>query len=489
MLLHFYSGRFKTDVMEFQTRFISREDRRVSRQSLTGKHGFKAELEVRGDKVLAALTDFSSLGFAITLAPDAAEQFAVGDMISVLVSPLINLQYQVKGVLIDKRETKQGVVKLSAVIEHEQISRHGEYEPIHLNLEQSIKGQLVHPFLYKQNSYFELESLSRNGFYATNINSDFTLFNNMELTYSLGDVKGLQDVKGRVSNVSLTNENKIRCFIETPILPLATQEALSQHCFHFAQKTPRDLQRAGLMASHIQELVQYRFVETQAEYEAVLKLRRKFYARQDMCHKDEPIARFALPQDAYGRILIVFHNERVIGSALLVFGERGIKPFELDSLAPASQLASLPDYEQRMEITEICIERHYQETDVLHGVFEMMYREGLSAGKNYIVVSSYPDWVERYRQMGFVQTNISFSHSRKNDITMFVMKLDKETGKVGKGMSPLLWWRVWGHVSLYLYERRIIEYSAWQKLRVYSKRALFQLNQTIKRILPFWPWQ
>src|SRR5690606_38195707 len=126
-----------------------------------------------------------------------------------------------------------------------------------------------------------------------------------------------------------------------------------------------------------------------------------------------------------------------------------------------SKLALLPEYEQRMEITELCIERHYQETDVLHGVFEMMYREGLSAGKNYVVVSSYPDWVGRYRRMGFSGTGITFAHPRKAEISMQVMTLDKDTGKVGKGMNPLLWWRVWGHVSLYLYERRIIEYSAW----------------------------
>jgi hypothetical protein len=68
------------------------------------------------------------------------------------------------------------------------------------------------------------------------------------------------------------------------------------------------------------------------------------------------------------------------------------------------------------------------------------------------------------------------------------MTLDKDTGKVGKGMNPLLWWRVWGHVSLYLYERRIIEYSPWQRLRVYTNRALCKLNDNIKRIFPFWPW-
>ncbi len=469
--------------MEFKTHFISREDRRIARQSLTGKHGFKSFVEVNGVDIDSSLSDFSSLGFAITLEQSYAETLSVGDQLSVTVSPLINHHYLIKGVIIDKQPTKHGRVKISAVIEHEQNNKHGEYHPVHLSAAQGLKGQITHPFFYKQNSYFELESLSRRGFYATNINSDFTLFDHMEVCFSVGSIQGLQNIVGKISNVSLTDMNKIRCFIETPNLPYHAEEELAQYCFHFAQKTPRDINRAGLKTLHIQELVQYRFVETQAEYEAVLKLRRKSYASQHMCSKDDPIARFAMQQDAYGRILIAFHNERVIGSALLVFGERGEKPFELDLLLPISEFSRLPSYEELMEITAICIERHYQETDVLHGVFENMYREGLSAGKKYVMVASSEEWLDRYSLMGFKSTGLSLAHPRKNEMTLDVMLLNKDKGKTGKGMNPVRWWGVWGHVSLHLYQRRIIEYTPFQKLRVYFNRSLFGIDQGVKRFL------
>ncbi len=468
--------------MEFKTRFISREDRRIARQSLTGKHGFKAKVTINRESVEVSLSDFSSLGFAITLDPAGAEAFSVGGEIQVEVSPLINHLYRIKGVIIDKQPARQQRVKLSCVIEHEQSCKHDRYQPIHLSSEQSLKGQIIHPFFYKQNSYFELESLSRNGFYATNINSDFTLFNDMEVTFSLGSIHGLQKVRGKVSNVSLTQDNNIRCFIETPHLPALAEDELSQHCFHFAQKTPKEISVAGLRASHIQELVQYRFVETQAEYEAVLKLRRKSFAVRGLCAKDESIATFALKQDAYGRILIAFHNARVIGSALLVFGERGVKPLELDERLPLSSFTQLPAYEEVMEITAICIERHYQETDVLHGVFENMYREGLSAGKKYVIVGSEPEWVERYTRMGFKGTGLSYMHSRGRDLEMTVMLLNKDTGKTGKGMNPILWWRVWGFVSLHLYQRRIVEYSKAQKARVYFNRLLYEVHSAGRRL-------
>lgn len=460
--------------MEYKTQFIHREDRRVARQTLFGKHGFQAYLTLDGATYNAELTDFSSLGFAITLGAQEAEKLSVGGRIQVSLSPLIHQHYLIKGVVIDKQLTKQQKIKISAVVEHEQSSKHGQYYPIHLSAEQAIKGQIIHPFVYKQNSYFEVESLSKNGFYATGIQPEFTLFEGMDVHYSLASIVGLQSAVGRVSNVSLNDQNKIRCFIETPGLSCQAVDELAQHCFHFAQKTPRDISRAGLSAQHIQTLVQYRFVETQAEYEAVLKLRRKSFATLGLCSKEEALAKFALQQDAYGRILIVFHNERVIGSALLVFGKQGVQPFELDQLLPKSQFAKLPNYEELMEITAICIEKYYQETDVLHGVFEAMYREGLSAGKQYVMVASSLENLVHYKNMGFKEEGLTLSHPRSAQMKMSVLLLNKETGKTGKGMSPIKWWKVWGPVSLHLYQRRIIEYSFLQKMRVRFNRLIFK---------------
>jgi len=468
--------------MEFKTRFISREDRRIARQALSGKHGFKTWVQIEGRLVEAALSDFSSLGFAILLDAGVGANYSVGESINLTLSPLIEHEYLIKGVVIDVQRSRSGGTKVSAVIEHEQTCRHDNFHPIHLTPEQSLKGQITHPFIYKQTSYFELESLSRNGFYATSINSDFTLFEGMEVRFSLASIEGLQNIVGRVSNVGLTQDNQIRCFIDTPSLPSKAEEQLAQHCFHFAQKTPRDIRLAGLNSENIRELVQYRYVETQAEYEAVLKLRRKSYASRGLCGREDPIAKFALKQDAYGRILIVFHNARVIGSALLVFGEHGAKPFEIEEQLSLSDFNALPDYGELMEITAVFIEKYYQDTNVLHGVFESMYREGLSAGKNYVMVGAEPEWISRYSQMGFTPSGITCEHPRAPDVDRQILVLNKETGKTGKGMNPVLWWQVWGHVSMHLYQRRIIDYTWHQRARVKLNRQLFTCIEALRKL-------
>ena len=142
--------------MEYKTQFIHREDRRVARQALFGKHGFQAYIKLGGSTFRAELTDFSSLGFAISLKEKDAEHLNVGGRVQVSVSPLLYQHYLINGIVIDKQNTKHDKVKISAVIEHEQSSKHTNYHPVHLSAEQSLKGQIVHPFVYKQNSYFEL---------------------------------------------------------------------------------------------------------------------------------------------------------------------------------------------------------------------------------------------------------------------------------------------------------------------------------------------
>ena len=85
--------------------------------------------------------------------------------------------------------------------------------------------------------------------------------------------------------------------------------------------------------------------------------------------------------------------------------------------------------------------------------------------------------------MGFYQTGLSLTHPRNDGMKLDVMLLNKDTGKTCKGMNPVRWGGVWVHVSLHLYQRRIVEYSPLQKLRVHFNRSLFEVDKGVKRFL------
>ena len=99
------------------------------------------------------------------------------------------------------------------------------------------------------------------------------------------------------------------------------------------------------------------------------------------------------------------------------------------------------------------------------------------------MVASTEESLNRYKKMGFKGEGISFVHHSSKRRNVSVLVLNKDTGKTGKGMNPIKWWEVWGAVSLHLYQRRIIEYSLPQKIRVRFNRATYRANGLVKKVI------
>ena len=124
----------------------------------------------------------------------------------------------------------------------------------------------------------------------------------------------------------------------------------------------------------------------------------------------------------------------------------------------------------------MCLDKGYRDTDILHGMFEHIYKYAMMNGRNYIVISTDKYLMSMYKTVGFQDTGFSFVQPKYRDLKMSVLVMDDLTTKWGKGMNPVTWWGVWGGVSLYLYKRRIIDYTLVEKMRVYGSGWLFGLT-------------
>jgi hypothetical protein len=94
-------------------------------------------------------------------------------------------------------------------------------------------------------------------------------------------------------------------------------------------------------------------------------------------------------------------------------------------------------------------------------------------GRNYIVISTDKYLLDMYTSVGFQDTGFSFVQPKYRNLKMSVLVMNDLTTKWGKGMNPIVWWGVWGNVSLYLYKRKVIHYTTKEKCRVYASRFLF----------------
>lgn len=458
--------------METPIKFSSREGRRIVRQILNGNHGVDATWHYGSLRISVTLLDISSLGFAMLLPAKYEAQLKVGEAIKLTVSPLLDVHYDVRGLIID-RQVSGDTVKLSAVIEHEVSEGHGALTPIELSSQNAIRGQFQHPFFYRQNHYFDIESLSARGFYITGIDAGCVLFSGMRITLRLGVFDSDKTIDGRVTDVSYDEDNRQRCFVSIPSLTKAVEKQLAQYCFHYLSKTPRELRRSGLRSYFVKGLVQFKFVETQQEYEDVLALRRRNYAAVRKVDANAPLKKLSYFFDRYSRILVVYHQGKAIGTATIIIGRRGVQPMEVEVLMSESEFDQLPPYEQTFEVAAMCLDKSYRDTDILHGMFEHIYKHAMMNGRNYIVISTDKYLMDMYKTVGFQDTGFSFVQPKYRNLKMSVLVMDDLTTKWGKGMDPVTWWGVWGGVSLYLYKRRVIDYTPAEKLRVYSSRWLF----------------
>lgn len=458
--------------METPIKFSSREGRRIVRQQLNGNHGVVATWLVGLRRISVDLLDISSLGFAMLLPGEYMAQLRVGEVIKLIVSPQLGMRFNVQGVIID-RQIVEDKIKVSAVIEHEVSCAHDALTPIELSRQNTIRGQFQHPFFYRQNHYFDIESLSARGFFITGIDAGCVLFSGMRITLRLGVFDSDQTIDGIVTDVSYDEDNALRCFITIDALAKAVEKQLAQYCFHFLKKTPRDLRRSGLRSYFVKNLVQFKFVETQQEYEDVLALRRRNYAAVRKIDASAPLKKLSYFFDRYSRILIVYHQGKAIGTATIIIGKRAEEPMEVEVLMSEQEFEKLPPYEKTFEVAAMCLDKYYRDTDILHGMFEQIYKYAMMNGRNYIVISTDKYLMNMYKTVGFQDTGFSFVQPKYRDLKMSVLVMDDLTTKWGKGMNPITWWGVWGGVSLYLYKRRIIDYTLIEKLRVYTSRWLF----------------
>lgn len=461
--------------METTVQFSSREGRCIVRQQLKGNHGVDAVWICGSRLVPVTLLDISSLGFAISLPEDYEAQLRVGESIRLIVSPLLDLNYKLDGTVKVKR-IGDGLVKISAQINHDSNFGHGGMAPIELNPQDYLRGQFDHPFFYRQNFYFNIEKLSARGFTVSGIDAACVLFSGMRLTLRLGVIESECSVEAIVSGVVPDEEGRQRCFLRIADgLTTSVERHLSQYCFHYLKCTPKALRAAGMRSYYVKDLVQFKFVETQQEYEDVLSLRRRNYAAVRKVDFDAPLKKLSYFFDRYSRILVVYHQGKAIGTATIIIGKRGIQPMEVEVLMAESDFHQLPPYEKMFEVAALCLDKGYRDTDILHGMFEQVYKYAIMHGRQYLVISSDKYLLDMYKTVGFQDTGFSFVQPKYRNLKMNVLCMDAMTTKWGKGMNPITWWGVWGNVSLYLHQRRILHYSPVEKMRVYGSRCLFDL--------------
>lgn len=454
--------------------FPNETHRKVYRPLLPDNHGYQVQLFFSDQVIEAKLNNFTSFGFNLNVDSQFDELCFPGQVTVIQFSPAKSLEYNIKAQIIEMERTGDEL-RLSLRVMTDRFLEEDQYQSIALASSHPLSGEISHPFYYKTASFFEVKEVSRDRLVVTGIHQDFTLFENMEINFTLGMFQPSSAISGNASKISLQADGKIECTIKlNRSLPKALIDHLNKYLMRYTSASPEKIRSAGFKVLSIKEFINYRFVETQADYEAVLRTRRFAYSGVEKVSSDADLKSVSYFFDDYSHILMVMHNEEIIGSATIIKGNGQNQPFEIETFFNEDNPIKLPPADETIEVAALCLHPEYRDTDILHGIFEQIYILAMMLNKNYIIASSDEFLIKLYQSIGFELTPYKFIQPKYNNLDMSVLVIKKDAAQIGKNVKKLIWWPLWGMVNNHLRERRVIKTSANQKLRSKLLERLFK---------------
>ncbi|GLQ30207.1 N-acyl amino acid synthase FeeM domain-containing protein [Litoribrevibacter albus] len=445
--------------------FPKETDRKIYRPLLPENHGYQVSLIFADIEIQAQLNNFTSFGFSLKVPENYDELCFPGQVTILRFTPSISQTYHIRAQIIEMERIDEEL-RLSLRIISDGFIREPKFNAIELNCVHLLSGLMTHPFFYKTSSFFEVIEISREKLVVSGIQPDFTLFEDMEISFTLGMFQPTRPITGLISQVSLRLDGKVQCTIKlTRNLPKLLIDQLNKFLMQYTSSTPEQIRQAGFKVLSVKEFIHYRFAETQADYEAVLRTRRFAYSGVKKIDSEADLERVSYFFDDYSHILMVMHNEEIIGSATMIVGDGDNAPFEIQTFFDDDNPIELPPANKTIEVAALCLHPDYRDTDILHGIFEQIYMLTMMLNKEYIIASSDKYLLKLYQSIGFKLTPYSFVQPKYNDLQMSVLVIHQDAAQSAMGVKKMIWWPLWGVINKHLNDRRIIRFHPLQKIR------------------------
>ncbi len=460
--------------------FPKETERKIYRPLLPENHGYQVNLLFADHKIRAQLNNFTSFGFSLTVPSSYDDLCFPGQMAFLRFSPTVDTTYHIRTQIVEMERLDDGL-RLSTRVIGDRFVETPVYQAIELDQAHLLSGLMTHPFFYKSSTFFNVKEISREQLVVDGIHPDFTLFEEMDVSFTLGMFQPSNPIKGRISKVRLQADGKVQCAIKlTKNLPKPLIEQLNTFLMQYTSASPEQIRNAGFKVITIKEFIHYRFAETQADYEAVLRTRRFAYSGVNKIDSEADLERVSYFFDDYSHILMVMHNDEIIGSATMIVGDGKDAPFEIQTFFDQDNPIKLPPADKTIEVAALCLHPDYRDTDILHGIFEQIYMLTMMLNKEYIIASSDKYLIKLYQSIGFKLTPYSFVQPKYNDLPMSVLVIKRSAAQSAIGVKKLIWWPLWGVVNKYLRKRRIIRFSGYQKAQALLLRWGFKALYLMK---------
>lgn len=238
-------------------------------------------------------------------------------------------------------------------------------------------------------------------------------------------------------------------------------ELVSQYIFQFGPPiTVKELKHNGLNISKFGNSVEFRYVRTKEEYEAVLELRKKAYGEAGKLADESDVADV---YDARSRIIIGVYKGKIVASTRLIFNEFSDE-MEHESFVKFD--STIPRRDEICEITRVCTHPDFRGADLLPNLLRFVAISVAQSGRRYILGCATDKLLGMYIRIGFKKTGFQFEHKALNNISHTIFLCDVVKVAVGEGVSPIVWNVLWRDVVRYIRDNKVIDFDPISNIRI-----------------------
>ena len=444
------------DVVPFKKDFKLENIRKSKRVNIRSEDAVKLKIYLSGLTFNVRLLDLSSFGFSFV----SDSKFSVG----------VSVGFE----LILRGGKYSGKAEITWIQQHNGQFKTGvEYssfentEPLNHGSQIVIKdGYFIHGIYSKINYYFERSefkvlSLSKTSFvlqvektsqyllpgmkldlkfFLSNTNFESTSFTTSTICFVKSGPKG-----------SLIVGCNIDCISESLSLNL------SNYLLQFLDVSPDEVRNAGFNVSKIADVFTFRYVETHSDYIEVLKLRYEAYLSAGKVDKSKRPDDMVASLDSKSRILMVKHQGLLIASVAISFPDSNDIILDTEKALPNGYTKNIPPKTLMIEISRLCTHPEYRKGDLLHRVFEHIYKIFITSDRRFIITSCDDKLWPLYAKLGFKKTGLQYNHLALSGLLHHIIIGSIDVCLKVNKISWITWSYLYGGMYMDLDAKRVIK--------------------------------
>jgi hypothetical protein len=348
----------------------------------------------------------------------------------------------------------------------------------HLDKSFPLVGFVYKELFFKEKALLHVEAMRKDSWMLRLYDKELVLLPGMPLKiYLFLPHRHENDlcINSTVTRVLTDDPESLRAEVLVQAPSHKVQINLANYLVKMCKVTPSDVKEMGLEPSSVSDNFRFRYCKTEAQYEAVLKLRYEAYTQAGKVTKGSTPASMASPLDQLSRILTVYHGDTLVASITLTFPPDDHVVLDTEKALAGGYPSWFPPKADILELARFCIKEEYRKSHLALRVFQHVYKIFAQSGRKLIVSSTSDQLWPLYRAIGMKKAGVSYDHPVFKGLIHHLITIPIDCPTATRGLGPLKWNYLYREMTDYVERAGRVKPRGFYRLRLWAYRKIGDL--------------